>query len=64
MPLYLAFKEKWATKQNAEFTEMKNYLTVTCSEAEVKCGQKVKQVFISSAFPGPRASDLHNPQPN
>lgn len=40
-------------KQNAEFTEIKIYLTVTCSEAEVKCGQKIKQVFIFSASQDP-----------
>lgn len=61
MQLYLTFNEKRATKQNAEFTEIKVYLTVTCSEAEVRCGQKVKQVFIPSASPGPRARNYTIP---
>lgn len=61
MPLYLAFNGKWTARQNVEFTEIKIYLTVTCSEAEVKCGQKVKQVFVSSAFLEPKAHNLYNP---
>ena len=61
MQLYLAFNEKRATEQNAEFIEIKVYLTVTCSEAEVRCGQKVKQVFTPSASPGPRARNYTIP---